>query len=129
MWISGAHRAPNPTVDLARPAPPRQRRSGSSLRFTRCGQERCDAVAGSFFDAVTEGDLQDDAGQWFQAGCDVAISLPILDQTIKRKHPEFNEEYYGYRSFSQLLEDAQARKLLSLKKDQRSGSYIVTLAE
>jgi hypothetical protein len=53
----------------------------------------------------------------------------MVKQTIKRKHPEFNEEYYGYRSFSQLLEDAQARKLLSLKKDQRSGSYIVTLAE
>jgi uncharacterized protein (TIGR00288 family) len=53
----------------------------------------------------------------------------MIKQTIKRKHPEFNEEYYGYRSFSQLLEDAQSRKLISLKKDQRSGSYIVALAE
>jgi uncharacterized protein (TIGR00288 family) len=53
----------------------------------------------------------------------------MIKQTIKRKHPEFNEEYYGYRSFSQLLEEAQAKKLVGLKKDQRSGSYIVTLAE
>ncbi len=53
----------------------------------------------------------------------------MIKQTIKRKHPEFNEEYYGYRSFSQLLEDAQTRNMLTLKKDLRSGSYIVTPAE
>jgi len=53
----------------------------------------------------------------------------MIKQTIKRKHPQFNEEYYGYRSFSQLLEDAENRKLVTLKKDQRSGSYVVTLVE
>ncbi len=53
----------------------------------------------------------------------------MIKQTIKRKHPEFNEEYYGYRSFSQLLEDAQARNMLSLKKDVRSGSYVVMPVE
>jgi uncharacterized protein (TIGR00288 family) len=53
----------------------------------------------------------------------------MVKQTIKRKHPEFNEEYHGYRSFSQLLEDAQSRNLVSLKKDARSGSYIVTVVE
>lgn len=53
----------------------------------------------------------------------------MVKQTIKRKHPEFNEEYYGYRSFSQLLEDAQARNIVTLKKDTRSGSYVVTLVE
>ncbi|HZN60478.1 MAG TPA: NYN domain-containing protein [Planctomycetota bacterium] len=50
----------------------------------------------------------------------------MIKQTIKRKHPEFNEEYYGFRSFSQLLEDAQAHGILTLKKDARSGSYVVT---
>ena len=53
----------------------------------------------------------------------------MIKQTIKRKYPGFNEEYYGYRAFSQLLEDAQKQKLLSLKKDARSGSYIVTLID
>jgi glycosyltransferase involved in cell wall biosynthesis len=37
------------------------------------------------FESVTERDLQDDAGKWFQAGCDVALAFPVLDQTIKRK--------------------------------------------
>ena len=40
------------------------------------------------FDAVTERDLQDDDGQWFEAGSDVAIAWPILEQTIRRKHIE-----------------------------------------
>jgi glycosyltransferase involved in cell wall biosynthesis len=40
------------------------------------------------FDAVVESDLQDDEGKWFEAGCDVAIAWPVLDQTIKRKHIE-----------------------------------------
>jgi uncharacterized protein (TIGR00288 family) len=53
----------------------------------------------------------------------------MIKQTIKRKHPEFNEEYHGYRSFSHLLEDAQAHELLLLKKDARSGSYVVSLKE
>jgi hypothetical protein len=53
----------------------------------------------------------------------------MVKQAIKRKHPEFNEEYYGYRSFSHLLEDAESRKLLILKKDARSGSYVVSVGD
>jgi uncharacterized protein (TIGR00288 family) len=49
----------------------------------------------------------------------------MVKQTIKRKYPGFNENYYGYSSFSRLLEDAEKHKLLKLKKDQRSGTYIV----
>ena len=40
------------------------------------------------FDLVAEADLQDDDGRWFEAGSDVAIAWPILEQTIKRKHIE-----------------------------------------
>ena len=53
----------------------------------------------------------------------------MVKQTIKRKHPEFNEEYYGYNSFSRLLEDAQKKKVIRLEKDPRSGSYIVSTTE
>ena len=53
----------------------------------------------------------------------------MVKQTIKRKHPQFNEQYYGFRSFSHMLEDAQKRGLAKLEKDARSGSYIVTLSE
>jgi len=49
----------------------------------------------------------------------------MVKQTIKRKHPQFNEYYYGYNSFSKFLEDAEKHKLIGLKKDARSGTYIV----
>jgi hypothetical protein len=44
---------------------------------------------------------------------------------MKRKRPSFNETYYGFRTFSHLLEDAQRRGIVVLRRDQRSGSYIV----
>ena len=50
----------------------------------------------------------------------------MIKQTMQRKRPSFNEGYFGYRSFSELLEDAKAHNLIELKKDSRSGSYIVT---
>ncbi|MDX1630383.1 MAG: NYN domain-containing protein [Thermoanaerobaculia bacterium] len=50
----------------------------------------------------------------------------MIKQTMQRKRPSFNEGYYGYSTFSELLEDAEKQKVVNLKKDQRSGSYIVT---
>ncbi|HVS01560.1 MAG TPA: NYN domain-containing protein [Thermoanaerobaculia bacterium] len=50
----------------------------------------------------------------------------MIKQTMQRKRPSFNEGYYGYSTFSDLLEDAEKKNIVKLKKDQRSGSYIVT---
>lgn len=50
----------------------------------------------------------------------------MIKQTMQRKKPSFSEGYYGYGSFSELLEDAESKKLVKIKKDQRSGTYIVT---
>ena len=44
---------------------------------------------------------------------------------MKRKKPSFNETYYGFRSFWHLLEDAQRRGIVTLRRDQKSGSYII----
>jgi hypothetical protein len=48
-----------------------------------------------------------------------------VKQTIKRRNPGFDESYYGFKSFSKLLEEAQKRKLLALERDEKSGGYIV----
>jgi hypothetical protein len=48
-----------------------------------------------------------------------------IKQTLKRKRPNFSETFHGYRSFNELLEDADRRNLLKLQKDERSGGYIV----
>lgn len=50
----------------------------------------------------------------------------MIKQTMQRKKPSFNEGYYGYPSFSELLEDAERKNIIRLKKDQRSGTYVVT---
>jgi hypothetical protein len=49
----------------------------------------------------------------------------MIKQTLKRQRPGFNESYHGFRSFNQLLEEAGARKLIQLEKDEKSGGYVV----
>lgn len=49
----------------------------------------------------------------------------MIKQTLKRRRPQFNESYYGFDSFNDLLDEAQARKLIELEMDERSGGYIV----
>src|ERR1051326_9177667 len=50
----------------------------------------------------------------------------MVKQTMQRKKPTFNEEYYGYDTFSDLLEDAQSSNIIKIKKDIKSGSYVIT---
>jgi uncharacterized protein (TIGR00288 family) len=49
----------------------------------------------------------------------------MVKQTLKRRNPGFNESYFGFRTFSDLLEDAQKHKLIALEPDQKSGGYII----
>ena len=52
----------------------------------------------------------------------------LVKQTIRRVHPGFNESHYGYRTFSDLLEDVADRGLIKLEHDQVRGNYKVRLA-
>jgi len=49
----------------------------------------------------------------------------MVKQAIKRRKPGFNESYYGFRTFSQLLAKAEEQGLVELKPDKRSGGHIV----
>jgi len=49
----------------------------------------------------------------------------MVKQTLKRRKPGFNESFYGFRSFSEVLEEAEDLGLLELELDDRSGGYIV----
>lgn len=49
----------------------------------------------------------------------------MIKETMKRKKPSFNEGYYGYSTFSDLLEDAERANILKLRKDRRAGTYVV----
>ncbi|MBX9906030.1 MAG: NYN domain-containing protein [Burkholderiales bacterium] len=48
-----------------------------------------------------------------------------LKQVLTRRHPGFNESYYGFRNLRQLLDEAQARKLLKLEPDEKSGNVSI----
>ena len=49
----------------------------------------------------------------------------LVKETIKRKKPSFNESYHGYRTFSDLLEDAEKEGIIRLRTDARSGTYVI----
>ncbi len=50
----------------------------------------------------------------------------MIKQTLKRRRPGFSESYFGFRSFGQLLEEAEADGVLELERDERSGGFIIT---
>lgn len=52
----------------------------------------------------------------------------MIKQAMKRRKPGFNESYYGFKSFNGLLEEAKARGLLELERDEKSGGYILRAA-
>jgi len=53
----------------------------------------------------------------------------LLKQTIRRVYPGFNEGYYGYRSFSELLQDMAAKGVIELQYDEGRGNYQVRRAK
>src|SRR5213076_1149473 len=54
------------------------------------------------------------------------IQASLVKDTMKRNRPAFSEAALGYGSFSELLEDAQESGIVTLRKDERSGTYVVT---
>lgn len=60
-----------------------------------------------------------------ERGAEEKLWGSMVKQTLKRRKPGFNETYHGFRTFGRLLEEAQARKLLELELDEKSGGYII----
>jgi len=52
------------------------------------------------------------------------IWASALKDAIKRRKPDFNESYYGFRAFGNLLEEARARGLLEIGRDEKSGTFV-----
>jgi uncharacterized protein (TIGR00288 family) len=66
---------------------------------------------------------------------DAAIALQRQDKTLhsssvkeamKRKQPQFSEEYHGYTSFSKLLEHAEKQGLIKLRTHASGGTYVIS---
>jgi len=52
------------------------------------------------------------------------IWASVLKEAIKRRNPGFNENYYGFRTFGNLLEEAKSRGLLEFGRDEKSSAYV-----
>ncbi len=64
-----------------------------------------------------------------ERGADEKIWGSAVKQALKRRKPGFNEAYYGFRSFRELLEEAEARRMLHLEPDEKSGGYVIRMLE
>jgi uncharacterized protein (TIGR00288 family) len=60
-----------------------------------------------------------------ERGAEEKVWGSMVKQALKRRNPGFNETYYGFRTFSDLLEEAGERGLIRLDPDEKSGGYIV----
>ena len=49
----------------------------------------------------------------------------MIKQALKRRNPGFNESYYGFKAFSDLLEEAEKKRLVTLERDEKSGGYLI----
>ncbi|RIX45223.1 MAG: NYN domain-containing protein [Rhodocyclales bacterium GT-UBC] len=67
--------------------------------------------------AATFVDLMADRGE------SERIWASVLKEVVKRRNPGFNENYYGFRSFGNLLEEAANRGLLGFGRDEK-GAYV-----
>ena len=92
-----------------------------SARAEQKPEEQTDDKQQEALDLVmaTVEDLFEERGQ------EEKVWASMVKQTLKRRKPGFNETYHGFRTFGKLLEELQARKLLVLELDEKSGSYIV----
>jgi len=82
-----------------------------------------------------EQDLPEKKKEAFQLLVDSVVALvrenkevlwsSMVKETMKRKKPSFNESYHGYRTFSDLLEDAEKSGIIQLRTDTRSGTYVI----
>jgi hypothetical protein len=60
-----------------------------------------------------------------ERGTEDKIWGSMIKQALKRRKPGFSESYYGFKSFGDLLEEAEAQGILDLERDQKSGGFII----
>lgn len=51
------------------------------------------------------------------------IWASVLKEVVKRRNPGFNESYYGFRTFGNLLEEAAGRGLIGFGRDDK-GAFV-----
>ncbi len=98
-------------------------------------QQQKKATGGKETKEDKESDKKQEAIEWL---CEIVRSMQAdyeslwgsqVKQTIRRVHPGFNETYYGYKSFTELIKDAEGRSLIKLEYDESRGNFKMRLKE
>ena len=111
--------------------------SSSSLLINNCDEfiyyEDLERILG--IPPKIEQELPERKKQAFQLLVDSVLALvrenkevlwsSMVKETMKRKKPSFNESYHGYRTFRELLADAEKHGIIRVRTDSRSGTYVV----
>lgn len=64
-----------------------------------------------------------------ERGSDERIWGSLVKTTMQRRRPGFTESSYGFRSFKELVEDAQKRGLLEVMREDKSSQYKVRIPD
>jgi len=121
--------------DLVRPQPPRRKARGK-VAGSKPARARAAKAAPPAQPDVDKKDVDKKQEAWdlivqtYEAlveerGEGENIWGSMIKQTLKRRKPDFNESYYGFRSFGQMLEEAEAKGILGLERDEKSGGFII----
>jgi len=109
--------------------PPRKKGTAAKKphRATASAEKKTDTLAadqdaGTHDEAI---DLLVETAEALFAERETPLWGSMVKQTLKRRRPGFNESFYGFRSFSDLLEEAEDRGFLELESDERSGGYLI----
>jgi uncharacterized protein (TIGR00288 family) len=101
--------------------PTKKKSNGRKENGERQRKDRQEARAEKAFEQVIE-TIED---MFSERGDEDKLWGSMVKQALKRRKPGFSESYHGFRSFGKMLEEMQAKKLLELEYDQKSGGYII----
>jgi uncharacterized protein (TIGR00288 family) len=109
--------------EARRPSQRREREPGKRTPEDETGKAKAEERKSKAVDlvAATFADLMADRGESDR------IWASVLKEVVKRRNPGFNESYYGFRSFGNLLEEAASRGLLGFGRDDK-GAYVTRVA-
>ena len=105
-------------------SPPRKHHKAPARGESAAPAKKEEARAGEAVDLITE----TVEALVAERGEDEKIWGSMVKQALKRRMPGFNESYFGFRSFNDLLQEAELRGALRLERDEKSGGYTVRLS-
>ena len=107
--------------DLVRQDEQKRRAAKKRRETAPAGEEKSSDKKQEAFDVV----LETLNALIAERGAEEKIWGSMVKQALKRRKPGFNESYYGFRAFSDLLEEMQQKALIKLDPDEKSGGYLI----